>query len=143
MPAGMPTSLRSTLDDLATSFTTAVLAAIRGSSIGELYAESGSPRRGRGRPTRSKTKTTAAAARASASKSTGGRLSRRSPADIEKVLARVVATVKTSKSGLRAEEIRMKLGLRSNELPRILKQGLATKRLKSKGQKRATTYFGA
>ena len=29
----------------------------------------------------------------------------------------------------------------AKEMPRILKEGLATKKLTSKGQKRATTYF--
>jgi hypothetical protein len=29
----------------------------------------------------------------------------------------------------------------AKEMPRILKEGLSTKKLTSKGQKRATTYF--
>ena len=41
----------------------------------------------------------------------------------------------------RAEEIRSKLGMQAKEMPRILKQGLAAKKLTSKGHKRATTYF--
>ena len=49
--------------------------------------------------------------------------------------------MKTHKNGLRAEEIRSKLGLLPKEMPRILKEGISTKRLASKGQKRATTYF--
>ena len=49
--------------------------------------------------------------------------------------------MKTQKNGMRAEEIRSKLGLQSKEMPRILKEGLSTKKLTSKGQKRATTYF--
>jgi hypothetical protein len=44
---------------------------------------------------------------------------------------------------LRAEQIRAKLGLQSKEMPRILKGGLAKKKLKTKGQKRATTYTAA
>ena len=49
--------------------------------------------------------------------------------------------MKTHKNGLRAEEIRTKLGMLSKEMPRILKEGVAKKKLTSKGQKRATTYF--
>jgi hypothetical protein len=33
------------------------------------------------------------------------------------------------------------LGLDVREVPRILKEGLTSKKLRSKGQKRATTYF--
>jgi hypothetical protein len=42
---------------------------------------------------------------------------------------------------MRAEQIRSTLGLQAKEMPRILKEGLSTKKLTSKGQKRATTYF--
>lgn len=49
----------------------------------------------------------------------------------------------TRPEGLRAEAIRESLGLRSKGMPRILKEGVATKRLKFKGEKRARTYFAA
>jgi hypothetical protein len=49
--------------------------------------------------------------------------------------------VKTHKDGMRSEDIRAKLGLESKEMPRVLKEGLAKKKLSAKGQKRATTYF--
>jgi Fic family protein len=55
----------------------------------------------------------------------------------------VVALVKGKKDGLRAEQIRAALKMQSKEMPRVLKEGLAKKKLKSKGQKRATTYFAA
>jgi hypothetical protein len=41
---------------------------------------------------------------------------------------------------LRAEEIRQALQMEAKEMPRVLKEGLAKKKLKAKGQKRATTY---
>jgi hypothetical protein len=41
----------------------------------------------------------------------------------------------------RAEQIRDALKMQSKEMPRVLQEGLAKKKLKSKGQKRATTYF--
>jgi len=86
------------------------------------------------------------AARASgpdAKKAKGGRLARRTPADIAKALGEIVALVKTKKAGLRSEEIRKALKLDVREVPRVLKEGLTKKKLRSKGQKRATTYFAA
>ncbi len=71
----------------------------------------------------------------------GGRLPRRSAEDIAQALSEVVALAKKNKEGLRAEQIRVEIGLQPKEMPRILKEGLSTKALKSKGQKRATTYF--
>ena len=48
-----------------------------------------------------------------------------------------------TRRGCAPKEIRKTLGLDVREVPRILKDGLAEKKLKSKGQKRATTYFSA
>jgi hypothetical protein len=132
-------SLRSQLNELAAQFADAVVQAIRGSSLEELLAQSGgAPRRGPGRP-RGPTAPGEPKARARAS----GRLPRRSAEEIAAELERVVALVKKSKAGLRAEEIRAALKLLPKEMPRILKEGLAAKVLKSKGQKRATTYTAA
>ncbi|HVO26267.1 MAG TPA: hypothetical protein VMW56_21850 [Candidatus Margulisiibacteriota bacterium] len=123
------TSLRTQLDELASQFANGVLAAIRSASLDDLLAESGS-RRG---------------PRAGGSVSSGrkaGRLQRRSVEEIAKTLERVVGVVKASKgNGLRAEEIRRALSLDVREVPRVLKEGLKTKKLRTKGQKRATTYF--
>jgi len=123
------TSLRAQLDDLATQFANGVLAAIRSASLDDLLAESGS-RRG---------------PHDGASVSRGrkaGRLHRRSAEEIAKALERVVGVVKATKGkGLRAEEIRQALSLDVREVPRVLKEGLKTKKLRAKGQKRATTYF--
>ena len=41
---------------------------------------------------------------------------------------------------MRSEQIQKHLGVRKEELPRVLKQGLTSKALKSKGQKRSTVY---
>ena len=134
-------SLRSTLDSLAAAFANSVVDAIRGASLAELVHESGSPaRKGPGRPPKSMAEpmaTTAPRARKS------GRLPRRSAEHIAKALDQVVALVKGKKEGLRNEEIRAALKMESKEMPRILKEGLAKKKLKSKGQKRATTYSAA
>jgi hypothetical protein len=142
-------SLRSTLDDLAHSFASSVLSAIRGASLVELLSETGGAggaRRGPGRPrsTGSGAGGAARAGRVSAGRpktGKGGRLARRSAADIEKALGRVVTLLKSKKAGLRAEQIRTALQMQSKEMPRILKQGLSAKKLSSKGEKRATTYF--
>jgi hypothetical protein len=75
-----------------------------------------------------------------AKKAKPGRLARRSLADIAKALSAVVALVKRNPKGLRAEQIRTELKMDAKEMPRVLKEGLAKKALKSKGQKRATTY---
>jgi hypothetical protein len=72
-----------------------------------------------------------------------GRLPRRSADEIAKALAKVVALVKSDTGGLRAEQIRERLGMASKEMPRVLKEGLAKKVLKSKGVKRSTTYTAA
>jgi hypothetical protein len=69
-----------------------------------------------------------------------GRLPRRSDEEIQATLNKIVLLVKTHREGMRAEEIRAKLGLLSKEMPRILKEGIATKKLTSEGQKRATRY---
>ncbi|MGD0674920.1 MAG: hypothetical protein ABSC94_05840 [Polyangiaceae bacterium] len=132
----MPGSLRSQLAELAEGFATSVLDAIRGASLEELLTEgSGRP----ARPARSEALTarTAKPTRASSP----GRLPRRSAEDIAGILESVVALVKKHAEGLRAEQIRAELGMQAKELPRVLKEGLSSKKLKSKGQKRATTYF--
>ena len=69
-----------------------------------------------------------------------GRLPRRSPEEIAKALDHVVALVKGNKDGLRAEQIRAALKMQSKEMPRVLQEGLAKRKLKAKGKKRATTY---
>jgi Fic family protein len=126
----MPNSLRSSIQALATSFASSVMNSIRGASLQELLSESGG-----GRPSAR----SAAPKRARASAS--GRLKRRSAADIATALNQVVTLVKGHKDGLRAEQIRERLGVQAKEMPRILSEGLSKKKLKKKGQKRATTYF--
>jgi hypothetical protein len=134
----MPT-LRSKLHDLASSFASSVLDAVRSASLEELVGQAGGgARRGPGRPP-SASATQAKPAKAARS----GRLKRRSAEEISQVLDEIVALVKRNKAGLRAEQIREQLGMQAKEMPRVLKEGLAKKKLKSKGQKRATTYTAA
>jgi hypothetical protein len=131
--------LKSALESLASSFASSVLEAIKGASLEELLAESsGRPKRGPGRPRGSSTESPPRGR----TRQKSGRLKRRSADDIAKALERVVALVKTKKDGLRAEQIRKALKMQPKEMPRVLQEGLAKKKLRSKGQKRATTYFG-
>ncbi len=132
MPSG---SLRSQLAALADTFANAVLAAIRGASLDDLLSEAGASRPGRRERPR-----TADGAPLPRRPSRKGRLARRSAENVAKTLAQVVALVKKSKVGLRSEQIRDALKLDKREVPRVLHEGLKTKKLKSKGQKRATTY---
>jgi len=125
------TSLRSALDALAHSFASGVLAAIREASIDDLLAESGGGARRGARPRGGGT---------GAKTTKSGRLARRSAKDIAKAVDQVVTLVKKSKTGMRSEEIKKALGLDVREVPRILKTAVQTKKLKAKGQKRATTY---
>ena len=133
-------SLKTRLDSLASTFATEVVRAIQSASLEELLGEVGGVRRGPGRPNGS---TAAAAAPRAKGGRKSGRLPRRSADDIAKTLERVVSLVKRHKNGMRAEQIRTVLRMQAKEMPRVLKEGLSKKMLKSKGQKRATTYFAA
>jgi hypothetical protein len=55
----------------------------------------------------------------------------------------VVALLKKSPAGLRAEDIRQELAMRSNEMSRVLKEGLTKKKIRAKGQQRSITYTSA
>jgi hypothetical protein len=135
-------SLKSRLDSLASSFATEVVRAIQSASLEELLGEVGGARRAPGRPNGSAAAAAAPKPRAAGSRKSG-RLPRRSAEDIAKTLDRVVGLVKRHKAGLRAEQIRAELHMQAKEMPRVLKEGISKKVLKSKGQKRATTYFAA
>jgi hypothetical protein len=132
-------SLRTAIGDLASTFVAGVLDSIRGARLDDLLAEAGvGVRRGPGRPNVAPDDSTA-----SARVTRSGRLKRRSPEEIAKALDEVIALVKKHKSGLRAEQIRAQLKMDRKEMPRVLQEGLSTKKLKSKGRKRATTYTTA
>jgi hypothetical protein len=139
-------SLQSQLNQLASSFTHAVIEAIREVSLEELVAETGGlkgmPRvpamtssRGRGRAPRRQT--------GPSRRSSSRRLKRRSRDDIHKALGDIVSLVENRPRGMRAEQIRIELGMEAKEMPRILGEGLATRQLRKRGQKRATTYYAA
>src|SRR3984957_12406977 len=136
----MPT-LRSQLDALAANFASAIIAALQGASLHELVSTDGRKTAANGPRTRATEGGGGQPDPLRTPRGKNGRLPRRSAADIAKTLDKIVLLVKTQKNGLRAEEIRSKLGMQAKEMPRILKQGLAAKKLTSKGHKRATTYY--
>ncbi|MBX3234317.1 MAG: hypothetical protein KIT84_21630 [Labilithrix sp.] len=164
-------SLKSTIEGLASQFAMSVIGALRSASLAEVMevtsggaravaptssrgasapAPAAAPapaRRGPGRPKKVAAAAPAASAPAAApAKRRGvvgrpGRLGRRSMADISKVIDDIAALLQKHPGGLRAEEIRRELGVQSKELPRPLADGLAAGRFSKQGQKRATTYF--
>lgn len=102
----------------------------------EDHTEAAPKRRGR--------KASAKPAKAAKAKAkSSARLARRTPEQIAEELGRIVSLVKKTKAGLRSEDIRAKLDLLPKEMPRLLHEGLKTKALKSKGEKRATVYTAA
>ena len=138
-------NIQSQIQILARSFVDQVIEILRGASLRDLVSHEGGtggalPNGRVGRSTAPPAVAAPSPTPSRAPRSTG-RLPRRSASEIEAALDKIVALLKKNKEGLRAEEIRSSLGMRSTEMPRILKEGLSTKKLTSKGQKRATTYF--
>jgi hypothetical protein len=138
----MTSTLRSTLNELATDFATNVLRAIRGASLEEILSETGGSPGRKGKPGRAAAVgAVREAAPASGTRKKGGRLARRSPQDIDGVVNKIVSLLEKHATGLRAEEIRQKLNLQAKELPRPIAEALSKKRIVKEGKKRATTYF--
>jgi hypothetical protein len=139
----MTTSLRSTITDLAATFASSILHAIRQMSLDEILAEThgGAARAHKGAP-RAAAKTVSASSAGGGRKGRkSGRLERRSASDISAVVGRIVSVLAAKPSGLRAEQIRDALGLVSKEMPRPLAEALKSRRIIKTGEKRATTYF--
>ena len=93
----------------------------------------GSRRRGPGRPPKAGRRRAGRPAR-------GGKRVRRSPEDLAKIGARVLAQVR-SKQGQRLEEIGRALRTDTSVLKKPIADLLKAKKLKTKGQKRGTKYF--
>lgn len=136
----MTNALRTAIADLATTFAIAVTTAIRGASLDDILTltDAQAPAtRAAGRPGRA---TKRAKAVAPSRPTRSGGVVRRSREDIEQTLELVVALLRSTKGGLRSEQIQKHLGVRKEALPRVLKEGLTTKALRSKGEKRSTVY---
>jgi hypothetical protein len=140
-------NLKNQIASLADTFASGVLAAIRSASLEEILdgggrastSRQGPAKRGPGRPR--KTEVAAAPAKP-AKKGKGGRLARRSPEDIEKVVGLITSALAKAGKGLRSEELQKVLKLDKKEITGPIAQALATKKIAKKGEKRATTYFG-
>src|SRR5277367_6244129 len=118
----MPSSLRNRLNELAASFSAGVLDAVRGASLEELLSESSGGKSPA--PSRLGARSSARAAPAQAApRRRPGRLPRRSAGDISQAVDTIVGLLGQNPAGLRAEQIREKLGLQAKELPRPLKEG--------------------
>jgi hypothetical protein len=128
--------LRNTIADLAARFAADLVEAMRTMSLDELIAEVGGKRAlGAGRG--------GAAPVLRGRRGKGGRLARRSAADLAKAVEAIVGLLDKHPQGMRAEQIRSSLGLDAKELPKPLADALAAKRISKKGEKRATTYFSS
>jgi len=136
-------SLKNEFSRLADDFTRGVLAAIRSASLEEISGGASSPR-----TTSTKSTSAPSAARGRTptpakppARARGERLHRRSEEELGAIGDKIIALLKTHPEGLRAEQIRAELAIEPKELPRPIKDLLAGKKIKAKGQKRATTYF--
>ncbi len=134
-------NLLNQLTELARTFADSVVAEIRGASLQDLLAQGGG---GGGRPASARP-AGRGRARGPTQRVARGRqperLPRRSSEDIERAMDLVTKLLRPHPKGMRAEEIRKMLGLEPREMPRVLKEGLAQRKLKSQGRRRATTYF--
>jgi hypothetical protein len=137
----MGNQLHSRISQLASSFVESVLEAVKSSSLQDIIEGGGAARTESRTPRAVASPRAAARAMPAAPTTQTGRLHRRSAEDIAKTLEVVVSLLGSRKNGLRAEQIRAELNMQAKELPRILKEGLSRKKLRTVGQKRATTYF--
>jgi hypothetical protein len=128
-------SLKNTIESMASAFADGLLRALRNTSLDEILAESGS--RAARRPARAK----ASSGTTLTPKHRGGRLARRSPNQIAKVVDALVAVLKSAKQGMRSEELQKALSIEKKALVRPIAEALHAKKIRKTGQKRATKYF--
>jgi hypothetical protein len=120
------------MSELATSLVESILAAARSAPLEQLWADPRGARReprgnGGGNANRLSAVVSSAEAR-------GG-----STRGAEKTLELVVLLVRGQPGGMRAEHLRKTLGVSKLDITRALKQGLETKKIVRKGERRATT----
>ncbi len=131
-------NLRSTINELAETFASEIVKAIRGASLQDILSETTPGMVGRSPRPATGGK---AAAPQSLAKRRGGKRVRRSGDEIWKTAASILELLKGHKAGFRAEEIRAQLSMPKNELAKPIAELLAKKKITKKGQKRSTTYF--
>jgi hypothetical protein len=131
--ANFEAQIRTLIDSFVTDLSEAIRAAAVDSAVQALKGSSPSLGRGRG----GRGGSVRAGSSAPLGRSTG-RI-RRSADQIESMKSEVLAYVKKNE-GARAEQIRKALGLTPTQTGDTLRRLLEDKSVKSKGQKRATTY---
>jgi hypothetical protein len=136
-------TLHATINSLASEFAHELLRALRNASLDEIIAETAHDHRSHATHPVAHAKHAAGGGGGGARRARGGKRHRRSSADLTSVVEKIISTVKSHKNGINAEGIRAALKLPRKELPRPIQLALATKKIKKKGERRATTYFGA
>jgi hypothetical protein len=116
-------TLRSDIQSLTETFVQNLLAAVRGATLQDLLSSD-----------------SATPGAKKAPKPAGARQARRSSEDIGDVVNRITEALAGAPNGLRAEDIRKKLGIESKEMVRPLAVALKEKRITKSGKKRATVY---
>jgi hypothetical protein len=126
-------NLEKTIAELAAKFAGGVLHAIRGASLEEIL----SSKTHESAPRKAEQK---APGRARPSEAPKFRV-RRTAEDIDGMVERIVVALKAAPEGLRAKQLRERLRVERNELPKPIMAALASKRVSKQGEKRGTTYF--
>lgn len=121
--------LRAKLFELTNEFASEVLEAIASTSLDEILDGSVTGTRASARA-----RTMAVARRVSPGK-------RRTPNDFEQTIEAIVSMLKNHGGGLRAEELRARLGLERRDMHGPIAKALASRRIRKTGEKRTTTYF--
>lgn len=121
--------IKDRLEELARKFADEVVVAVTSSTVQDIL--------GTGGPVRS-----AVRPRAARPVAQPDRLARRSKDQVLETVDRlVVPLLRKNKAGLRSEQIRAKIDVFAKAMPRILKEGIAAKKLRVvSGSKRATVY---
>jgi hypothetical protein len=131
--------LRSQLQDVVEQFVSSIYNVVRGSSLSELVAESGSaPRRGPGRPPKASLAVVDGKARPAGGG--GGRRKRASSEEVERLKELVLGTAKQLKPGFSKSDV-MKKSRSKVDLGRALALVVSDGRLTKKGDRRLTRYW--
>jgi len=134
----MPT-LHATINALASEFAHDLLRALRDAPLKDIVAEtsSGHVQRRAARRVSDGTKSIA-----------GHKRVRRSPETLKKLADQIVALVAKHPKGIRAEELKAAMGVKPGNVgakvfTKPLSVALASKKIRKRGHRRATTYFSA
>ncbi len=130
--------------DLEQAFRQSALQAVQASlsglsGAGAARAAAAPVKRGPGRPPKAKTAAAPAPAPAKKAAKKGGRIGRRSPAEIEATTQKILTYIKGHPNA-RAEDIKKAVGIGKAEWLLPISRLLESKQVVSKGERRATVY---